>query len=332
MIWLIACAPDKSKNIPDVSGIEPDWSLVRFERELLQLDSADGRVLTEPLFTRYPVFAPLYFQDILGLRSGGDSLNLIAGELLANPGFRKWLDTCSNVFGDMNGIQQELKQALQFYEYYFPERSTPRVYTLVSEFSVGNFIFQDADGRDGLGIGLDFFLGPEFPYTAMAHEFPAFSQYLSRSFTPDHLTRKSIAVLVDDMAAQFPPSNLLDAMIAEGIRMYVLEKLIPFAHDTVLWEFTPEQWEWVRENEVEMWQHFLNEKLLYSTDRTLIQKLTLAGPNSPGMPLEAPGRSAVYTGYRIVQSYHRRNPDFSLRELLELNDARKILTEARYRP
>jgi hypothetical protein len=141
-----------------------------------------------------------------------------------------------------------------------------------------------------------------------------------------------MAVLVDDMAAQFPPSNLLDAMIAEGVRMYVLEKVIPFAHDTVLWEFTPAQWEWVRENEVEMWQHFLNEKLLYSTDRTLIQKLTLAGPNSPGMPLEAPGRSAVYTGYRIVQSYHRRNPDISLRELLEMNDARKILTEARYRP
>lgn len=330
--FFTSCSSDKSKNIPDVSGIDLDWQLVRYDQEMLALDSSGGVVDAEPLFIKFPLFSELYFRDILGLRTSADSLPALAGQLLAQAEFRHWIDTCSQVFPDLDAQKQQFDQSLRLLKYYFPEKQTPRIYTLVSEFSIGNFIFQDMDGRDALGIGLDFFLGPEFPYTAMAKDFPAFSHYLSRSFTPEHMCRKTMAVVVDDMTPAYPPANLLDAMILEGKKMYVLEHLVPFVHDTVLWEFTPDQMNWVRENEGAVWRHLLQEDLLYSTDRTLIQKLTLASPNSPGMPLEAPGRTAAFTGYRIIQAYHRRTPDASLEDILRLSDAQEILTRARYKP
>lgn len=327
-----SCTTDKSNKIPDVSDVKIDWSLVRYEAEMLGLDSANGTVYAEPLFTKYPVFSQLYFRNIMGFNVSNDSLPAAAGELIGHHLFRHWLDTCHQVFLDFTPYEKELKRSFQLLRYYFPEREVPRVYSLVSEFSIGNFIFIDADGRDALGIGLDFFLGPEFPYVAMAGEFPAFSRYLSRSFTPDHLTRKTMAVIVDDLTGDIPPSNLLESMLHEGKKMYILEKLIPFANDTVLWEFTPEQWAWVTNNEGEIWRHFVEDDLLYSNDRTLIQKLTLASPNSPGMPLEAPGRTAVFTGYKIISAFHRRNPDLSLRELINENDPQKILNASKYKP
>lgn len=332
LVFLASCNTDKSKNIPDVSGISLDWQLVRYDQEMLSLDSADSRVEAEPLFMKYPVFSELYFRDILGLRTSNDSLPIVAGELLAQKEFRHWIDTCSQVFQHFDAQKNAFDQALRLLKYHFPEKQTPRLYTLVSEFSISNFIFQDIDGRDALGIGLDFFLGPDFTYTAMAKDFPAFSYYLSRSFTPDHMCRKTMAVVVEDMTPAYPPANLLDAMIQEGKKMYVLEHLVPFVHDTVLWEFPPEQMSWVQENEGAIWRHFIQEDLLYSTDRTLIQKLTLASPNSPGMPLEAPGRAASYTGYRIIQAYHRRTPDATLEDILRLTDAQQVLTTARYKP
>lgn len=327
-----ACSSDKSKHIPDVSDIPVDWSLIRFEKELLSLDSANGLVNTEPVFEKYPAFSDLYFREILGFRGSPDSVQNAAGRLLAEPGYRKWLDTCSSVFSNFEKYREELDRSFRFLRYYFPEKKAPDVYTLVSEFSIGNFIFQDQNGAEAIGIGLDFFLGPKFPYPLMAREFPAFSQYLSRSFTPEHMTRKSMAVIVEDLSPSLPPANLLEAMIHEGKKMYVLEKLVPFAEDSVLWEFTPRQFEWVQQNEGAIWRHFIKDELLYSTDRTLIQKLTLASPNSPGMPLEAPGRAAVFTGYKIIEQLHRREPELSLQDLLNLRDAQDILSRARYKP
>jgi hypothetical protein len=328
-----ACQPDKSKHIPDVSHIELDWSMVRYEQELLNLGAQPAAKDLSELFIQHPVISNIYFRDILGLRAEADSLLVVSAHLLEQEQFRRWIDTCAQLFSDFAVYEDELRLGAKLTKHYFPERPELRFYTIVSEFSIGNFIFQDYDGRDGVGIGLDFFLGPEFPYVAMSKDLPAFSSYMSRTFTPDHITRKAFNVVIEDITGYNEnPTNLLQAMLLEGKKQYALEHLVPFVHDTVLWELKPEQLAWLRDNEGAMWRHFLDEELLYNRDRTLIQKLTIAGPNSPGMPLEAPGRSAVFTGYQIVKNYHKRNPDLSLSDILSLTNAQSVLEAARYKP
>ena len=54
----------------------------------------------------------------------------------------------------------EYEQAFKFLKYYFPELPTPKVTTFISEYSVAAFIYGEGD----LGLGLDFFLGSNYPY------------------------------------------------------------------------------------------------------------------------------------------------------------------------
>jgi len=55
-------------------------------------------------------------------------------------------------------------------------------------------------------------------------------------------------------------------------------------------------------------------------------------PNSPGMPSDAPGRTANWTGWQIVKAYMKRNPKITLSQLIEETDAQQILTKAKYKP
>ena len=121
-------------------------------------------------------------------------------------------------------------------------------------------------------------------------------------------------------------------MIHNGIRIYITEHLIPDVADTVLFEFAPGQLAWCESNERNLWAHLLKEDLLYSNEFSKIQKLVNPAPGVPGMPPEAPGGVANWTGWRIIHALMERNPDSKLVDLLSIQDAQALLESARYRP
>ena len=55
-------------------------------------------------------------------------------------------------------------------------------------------------------------------------------------------------------------------------------------------------------------------------------------PNSPGMPDQAPGRTANYIGLQIVKAYMKRFPETTIPELLAIQDVQKIMDLSRYKP
>jgi hypothetical protein len=61
-------------------------------------------------------------------------------------------------------------------------------------------------------------------------------------------------------------------------------------------------------------------------------RYTGEGPGTQGLPAGAPGQIGVYVGYRIVQSYVRRNPDVTLEQLLAVKDPMEIFSKSKYRP
>jgi hypothetical protein len=107
---------------------------------------------------------------------------------------------------------------------------------------------------------------------------------------------------------------------------------MPFEEDTVIMEYTPDKLQWCRDNERNLWAHFLTEDLLYSQDFSKFQKLVQHSPNAPGLPLEAPGRTANWMGYRIVRALMERQGNMSLLELVEMRDAQKVLDLSKYKP
>ena len=201
----------------------------------------------------------------------------------------------------------------------------------ISGFNYAAFIFPITPTEDGLGIGLDMLLGNDYPYWQLGVQNPAFSQYITRTFTPEHLVKKTIDPLIDGLVDLPRGDRLLDLMIYNGKKLYLLDQLLPHTPDSIKWEYTAAQTEWVKNNEVQMWSHFLKEELLYETTTTKIKKLVDQSPSSPGMPKESPGRTANYMGYRIIEAFMKRKPNVTLEQLIHI-DAQKILDQAKFKP
>lgn len=319
-----SCDSDKVANVPDVSHIDLDYRLVRFDQE-------DTQNTVAALMNKYPVFGGIYFNNVVPVLREEDPEALYQ-EIVGQKDFKSLVDTCQLVFSDMTTNNKELELSFRLLQHYLPEIDVPDIYTFVSGFAHQLFLFETESQKNAVGVGLDMFLGGDFPYSSVAPENPSFSDYLSRSFNRDHIARKINAMLLDDYLPQPEKPQLLDQMIRNGKILYILDQLLPLTSDTIVMEYSAEQLVWVEENELEMWAYFLKEQLFYETSSQKINKYVNASPHSPGMPPAAPGRTGNYLGWQIVKAYIKRNPETTIKALIDLKDAQEILNKARFKP
>lgn len=330
LLWQ-GCQTDEQAFVPDVSDIAVEVDIRRFEQDFFQVDTSQMEAEVERLRQAYPEFSAIFFDQLLGV-----TLPHVAPEgpaaylkgFLQHPPLVELYDSVQVHYQDMSGIEGELKQAFQFFRYYFPEEPLPTFTTLVSEYVVAAFVY----GENDLAVSLDYFLGRSFPYQRLNPNDPAFSAYLVRTFTQEHLVSKAMQAMISGLVAPPRQQRMLDIMIQNGKQLYVLDKLLPYTADSIKLEVTAQQAEWLNSNEREMWAYFIQEELIYSTERERFRKLVDYSPNSPGMPEEAPGRTANWLGWQIVKAYMKTHPEATLSELLNLEDAQAILDESRYKP
>ncbi len=316
-----SCMSDKGKNIPDVSDISVAIKIHRFETDLMNIDTNNVMSEMNELVEKYPVFMKdIYLPKILPALQDTNMMAMF----VKSPGIRKLYDTCMVVYGDISDIENDFNQVFRFYKYYFPDRKVPKIISFISEYSIGTFTYE----QEILGVGWDFFLGADYPF----YNPTFFPKYIKRTMNKDHLVAKSIEALASDLVGNAEGERLMDLMINNGKVLYIMDQLLPYTPDSIKIAYTQPQVEWCEANELAMWSHFMSEDLLYSTRRKDIRKLVDHSPNSPGMPDEAPGRTANWLGWQIVKSFMKRNPETSLEELIALKDAQKLLDQARYKP
>ncbi len=326
------CQNDNEILLPDVSDINVDVNIRRFEQDLFTADTNTIAAELSAIQQKYPFFAPLFFGEVLGVNDPrvlqGQSKTEYLRGFVTFPSLRQLYETCSEEFDDMTTIKADFHKTFQYLKYYFPNDSVPDITTFISEYSIGLFIY----GQHSLAIGLDFFLGSDYPYQSLNSTNPNFSAYLTRSFNKDHVVPKTMKVWVEDKLGYSRGENLLEQMIHNGKEMYIMDQLMPHLPDTAVFEFSQKQLSWLENNETDMWAFFISEDLIYSTDADKIRKYVNYSPNAPGMPKEAPGRTANWMGYKIIQAFMRKNPGMSLTELIQVRDGQKILTMSKYKP
>lgn len=330
LVW--SCQSEQSEPLPDVSKIELDIELRRFEQGLFSLDTTQMEASLAAIKSQYPDFSDIFFNQILGagdpqVRNSIGEANYVKG-FISFPAIRQLYDTCTYLYGDFSKEQADFRKAFQYMKHYFPDMPTPDITTFISEYTVGAFIYKE----NSLAVGLDFFIGSDYPYAAYNPNNPTFSAYLTRTFNRDHLVSKTMRVLVEDITGAPNGSKMLDMMIHRGKQLYILDQLLPHIADTAVMEFSKEQFDWLQENETDMWAFFLSEDLLYSTDMQKYRKYVDYSPNAPGMPVEAPGRTANWMGYQIVKAYMKKMQNTDLLRLINNRDAQDILNKSRYRP
>ncbi len=333
ILCFLSCS--ENQKTPDVSNVKAPIHVYRFSQDLFNLDTSDMLSGLNKLQKSYPAFFPLYFKQVMPILQD-TSLDAISADkvrkFITDDRIRKLYDTTQLVFKDFSQWKNKLHTLNKFMKYYFPKEETPTYYTFLSEYAYASFIFNDTSGRDGIGLGLDMFLGNSYNYIRKNPYDNSFSDYLNWQYTPDFLVKRAAEVWVADKIAPPKENRLLDRLIYEGKKIYILDKLIPALADTVLYGYRPAKLKWVQENEQNMWAYLLSEDLIFSHDYGKINKLINPSPHTTGMPPEAPGQAVLYCAYKIIYKYMSLHPDVTLLELCKMTDAQKILSEARYKP
>lgn len=325
-LLFFSCVSDR-ENIPSVDHIDIDFDLVRFEKAFDETDDY------ETLINTYPNFGKLYFNRIMNFIDPQSKEFLLENinEFKTDSIILDLEKRASELYGDKSKFSQMFEDPLKRMKLYFPDVPTPSIYTFISGLAYQGFIFDDQK-QDGLAIGLDFYLGEDFPYSGISPQNPNFSRYFTRAFNKDHVVKKAMETWVDDHLGEAKGNRLIDHMIHKGKKLYVLESLLPTLSDTIIHEYSKKQMSWCQQNQSQMWSYFFDKELFYETNLRKINKLIDPAPTTSGMPPDSPGRTANFMGLQIVKNFMRRNKDITIPELIAMDDAQYILDKAKYKP
>lgn len=309
---------------PDVKNRVREVQIGRLDRDVFSLDTVRPDLCA--LQEKYGRYFDTYCLGVLNLGTiAGEGFPRLFTLFIKDPVMREVADSVAAAYPDLEVQEKHLAWAWAYYEYYFPGHTVPRVYAHISGFNQSVIVDSAA-----VGVSLDNYLGEGCAfYNMLAVPVP---RYARKKMTADDIVRD---ILSGWLTTEFPfrpkKNDLISGMIYQGKLIYVLEKLFPDASRNWLLGFTPEQWEWCENNESRIWSFLIENEYLFSTQQKLIFKYLNDAPYTSGMPLESPGRTVVWTGYRIVKEYMKKSR-LTLEQLMQEQDYHLMMRTAVYRP
>jgi len=316
---------------PDVSGIKVTLHTQRLDKDLQQVDTNNVAAGLVALKSKYPGFLDFYLDTLMGFGIQGNYVNENPG---VGMGFRSYLtykdyrgvfDSVNKHYPDTKSIDEKLEKGFKYTVHYLPGYQVPRVIYLVSWLSNWAAFTYDST----LGIGLDMFLGREYPF----YKSVGIPEYMYVQMEEDYIPVAAFrAVYQDRHPFVMESRNLLNMMIQRGQEAYFVSKVLPFVDEHTRFGYTPEQLAWCNENESLMYNFFIQADLLYSTDWQKILRYIKEGPTSVGLN-GSPGNVGTWLGYKIVKAYAEAHPDMTPEQLVNLQvKEQQFLQEANYKP
>lgn len=316
----VSCNQRKSYQV-DVSDVEIEpIEIKRYERVLFEIDPENLREEIDPWLDDFYLFL-------------GDEINTDLGQqqlydYITDEFNREVYQDLIEQWDDLSWLEEELTDAFTYFSYHFPEQGVPDVYSYLSAIDYEYPVFY----QDGIAIlALDMFLGKDYEnYDRIG--IPVFKRV---KFVPDAVPVELMRTIAKDYVQQagFPPESLLDYMIQEGKVLYFLDAMFPSYPDSLKIYYTENQVNWAVENEGPSWAYILDNDMLYSGDRPMIQKFVGDSPFTAPFSTGSAPRMGSFLGWMIIRNYMQRNPDITLADLLfTQKDSREILVDSRYRP
>lgn len=261
---------------------------------------------------KYPLFFPENTTDEEWAKKQSDSLQ------------KELFSEINKTFGDFSDQKKTIKSICQHIKYYFPQFTPPKVVTLTSDVDYSSRVIY-ADSL--LLIGVDNYLGSKHRFYSDMEAYIA--QELDKKYLP-------VDVALSFAEAIIPSSRkttFLDAMIHEGKVLYLAHKFLPTVSEEDLLKYTSEKYQWTEENEAQIWRYFIENQLLYSTDRKILTRFIDMAPFSKfylELDNQSPGGVGRYIGLRIVTQYMEKHPDAL--QKLGIIPTEKLFKEANYKP
>ncbi len=319
------------KQAPDVSTIKIDLKTVRFEKDFFAIDTNNMDKELQKLYTNQRGFTQDFLYNILGIVHNPDSI--MSNSKLFISTYRNIYIASLKAYNDFTPIENEVKKGLQYVNYYFPKYPLPKkIITFIGPFnSYAGIITPD----NSLAVGLQLYLGKNFTVYQSDEVLNMYPSYVSRRFEPQYIPVNCMKNIIDDIFVLTQPTKrstqLIEKMIDEGKRLYVLDAFMPNTADSLKTGYTQQQIENSIASEKNIWAYFVESDLLYQTDPTQINPYINDGPNTAELGDKSPGNIGQFVGYQIVKKWMEKNDKIGLDKLITM-PAKQIFEEAKYRP
>jgi hypothetical protein len=251
--------------------------------------------------------------------------------LFQNPDLHKfYLQSQEANFYGGDRLERELTVAFQRIFDEFPQTKTPKIRTVFSgfgglsaEFSAQNMVVTDSL----IIIGLDFFMGKKGLYMP-----PNVYDYQIRKLEPAALVGQVVLQYSAFFNQQNPEDQtLLSDMIWYGKSYVFTKKVLPNVADTLLFGYTTKELAESNAFQGEVWEHFIDNSLLFKKDEVTKTKYLGERPKTPEIGPACPGSIGRWLGWVIVNQYMAQNPKINLPKLMANQEANKLFLASGYR-
>jgi len=328
---------NSGERIPDVSGLNAETVVRRFDQEFFSVDTAKLSTSLDALQQRYPQFLPDYLVKVLGINPA---------DPMAEEAIKAFLRSYRSVYeaGNAQGkalqqAEKDIRLALQLMQHYVPTFKPEQPFEITTfvgpmdayeSFATGDY--GDVRTRTGVGVAMQFHLGASAPVYEQGRSAGVMYDYQIRRFEPGTIAVNAVKNIIDDVFPYTASGKpLVEEMIEKGKRLYLLDKLLPRVADSLILGYSTRQLNGCMENEALIWNFFVKNDLLYSIEPSVNQQYIKDGPKTQELGEGAPGYIGLFVGRQLVRAYLKKHPEISMPQLMQ-TPATNILNSAGYKP
>ncbi len=299
---------NESKVEKEIAAIDIDVTVERFDRLFANANEASLPELKQA----YPFMFSKRYNDSVWI-------NRIQDKLQQQLNFE-----VDKIHGNFKDTEDGILSFFQHLKYYFKEFRTPRIITVTNDVDYRNKVIV----TDSITlIALDTYLGASHDFYYDIYD------YIKLNMDKDQIVPDLAFSYAEKFIYQPKRKTLLDEMIYFGKTLYFKDVMLPETLDEIKIGYTKEQLDWATINEENIWQHFIENEMLFSTDNKLPARFINPAPFSKfnlELDGESPGRLGQYIGWQIVRAYAKNN-DATLQEILNMNPE-DIFNKSKYKP
>ena len=240
-------------------------------------------------------------------------------KFISNTEIKDIFQEINSVFPETTFRKSEFENAFKHYKHYFPNDTLPKVVGYYSNFNARALSFNST-----LAIGLDMYLGPE---NRLVKRIPNqnLPQYFKDKMDSDYLVSDAMKIYLHNKYLENIGDDFLSQILSLGKIMYLLDACMPEEEDWKKMGFSKTENDWCENNEDQIWAYVINEKLLFSVNQESIANFTNVGPNTKGLPQEAPSRIGIWLGWQMIKDYMGENSAVTIPEMMAETNSKKIL-------
>lgn len=324
-VCFVSCS--NGKNRPDVSNINVDLTVERFEPAFFAVDTTRLATGLAGLRNAYPHFFPTFMQHILQLNPM-DTANAfpILRQIIGN--YKSLYDTVGPKYRDIHWLKDDLTDGFRYVKYYYPQYRVPKIITFIGTLDAPGVVLSN----EYLALGLQQFAGKKFGGYQLPEVQQLYPTYISRRFDKEYMAANAMKAVVDDVYPnQSTGKPLIEQIVELGKQWYLLDHFLPDAPDSVKTGYTAKQLSWITENEGDVWGYIVKNENLYSIDPPVIQAYIGEAPFTQGMPESSPGNIGQWIGWQIVQEFAQKRKDLTIQQVLQ-TAPRAVFEGAKYKP